>query len=65
MKPTDFAKVLNSYLACYLPGQRNLSINTIKSSNPGIVTMLNLNSENFHYTPLCWGSFGKNLAISI
>jgi site-specific recombinase XerD len=31
MKPTDFAKALSDYLAVYLPGQRNVSINTIKS----------------------------------
>jgi len=31
MKPTDFAKALSHYLAIYLPGQRNVSTNTIKS----------------------------------
>jgi integrase/recombinase XerD len=31
MKPTDFAKALTHYLAGYLPGQRNVSSNTIKS----------------------------------
>ena len=31
MKPTDFAKALTHYLAVYLPGQRNVSSNTIKS----------------------------------
>ena len=31
MKPTDFAKALSHYLAVYLPGQRNVSSNTIKS----------------------------------
>jgi site-specific recombinase XerD len=31
MKPTDFAKALSHYLAIYLPGQRNVSPNTIKS----------------------------------
>jgi len=31
MKPTDFAKALSDYLAVYLPGQRNVSTNTIKS----------------------------------
>lgn len=31
MKPTDFAKALSDYLSIYLPGQRNVSINTIKS----------------------------------
>jgi site-specific recombinase XerD len=31
MKPTDFAKALSHYLAVYLPGQRNVSANTIKS----------------------------------
>jgi site-specific recombinase XerD len=31
MKPTDFAKALSRYLSIYLPGQRNVSPNTIKS----------------------------------
>lgn len=31
MKPTDFAKALSHSLAVYLPGQRNVSPNTIKS----------------------------------
>jgi integrase/recombinase XerD len=31
MKPTDFAKALSRYLANYLPGQRNVSANTIQS----------------------------------
>ena len=31
MKPTDFARALSHYLGVYLPGQRNVSPNTIKS----------------------------------
>ncbi|MCP3776698.1 site-specific integrase [Paenibacillus sp. MZ04-78.2] len=31
MKPTDFAKALSQYLTAYLPGQRNMSPNTISS----------------------------------
>ena len=31
MKPTDFARALSRYLSDYLPGQRNVSPNTIKS----------------------------------
>ena len=31
MKPTDFARALSTYLSLYLPGQRNVSPNTIKS----------------------------------
>ncbi len=31
MKPTDFAGHLTQYLGAYLPGQRNVSANTIKS----------------------------------
>jgi integrase/recombinase XerD len=31
MKPTDFARALSHYLSVYLPGQRNVSSNTIKS----------------------------------
>lgn len=31
MKTTDFAKYLTDYLSIYLPGQRNLSPNTITS----------------------------------
>ncbi len=31
VKPTDFAKALSQYLTSYLPGQRNVSPNTIRS----------------------------------
>jgi integrase/recombinase XerD len=31
MKQTDFARTLKMYLTDFLPGQRNLSPNTIKS----------------------------------
>ena len=31
LKPTDFAKALTRYLSAYLPGQRNVSPNTIRS----------------------------------
>jgi integrase/recombinase XerD len=31
LKPTDFAKALSQYLSAYLPGQRNVSLNTISS----------------------------------
>ena len=31
MKPTDFAKHLTIYLSSFLPGQRGISANTIKS----------------------------------
>lgn len=31
MKPTDFALNLTKYLTVYLPGQRGISRNTIKS----------------------------------
>ena len=31
MKPSDFAKHLTDYLSSYLPGQRGISTNTIKS----------------------------------
>lgn len=31
MKPTDFAKALSDYLGVYLPGQRNVSVNTVQS----------------------------------
>lgn len=31
LKPTDFAKALSQYLSAYLPGQRNVSPNTISS----------------------------------
>ena len=30
MKPTNFAKALSHYLATFLPGQRNVSTNTIQ-----------------------------------
>lgn len=31
MEPTDFAKALSHYPGVYLPGQRNVSANTVKS----------------------------------
>jgi integrase/recombinase XerD len=31
MKQTDFARILTRYLADFLPGQQNVSSNTIKS----------------------------------
>lgn len=31
MKQTDFARILTHYLSDFLPGQRNVSSNTIKS----------------------------------
>ena len=31
MKPTDFAKYLTEFLAVYLPSQKNVSKNTIRS----------------------------------
>jgi integrase/recombinase XerD len=51
MKPTDFAKVLNSYLACYLPGQRNLSINTIKSYRDSFKLLLMFCNEKLGISP--------------
>jgi len=31
MTPTDFSKNISNYLGVYLPSQRNVSLNTIKS----------------------------------
>ena len=40
MKPTDFSYHLTNYLSRYLPGQRNVSINTIKSYRDTFSIML-------------------------
>ena len=44
MKPTDFAKALSHYLGIYLPGQRNVSTNTIKSYRDTFKLLLTITS---------------------
>jgi len=40
MKPTDFAVSLSDFLTVYLPGQRNVSPNTIKSYRDAFILLL-------------------------
>jgi site-specific recombinase XerD len=40
MKPTDFAKHLTDYLTRYLPGQRNVSPNTVRSYRDAFLLLL-------------------------
>jgi integrase/recombinase XerD len=48
MKPTDFAKALSHYLATFLPGQRNVSTNTIKSYRDTFKLFLHYCKQNRH-----------------
>lgn len=50
MKPTDFAYCLTNYLTIYLPGQRNLSVNTIKSYRD-VYSLLLLFMKDKHEIP--------------
>src|SRR6202035_2642310 len=55
MKETDFAKNLTYFLSRYLPGQRNLSTNTIRSYRDTFKLLLNfmdvqLNTKPEHLT---------------
>jgi integrase/recombinase XerD len=61
MKQTDFARILTRYLADFLPGQRNVSSNTIKSyrihlNNFSFIFRrsieLNLNTLHLEMSPL-------------
>lgn len=51
MKPTDFAYCLTSYLTSYLPGQRNLSVNTIKSYRDTYSLLLGFMKERHAISP--------------
>jgi site-specific recombinase XerD len=50
-KPTDFALNLNKFLAVYLPGQRNLSSNTIRSYADSFSLFLEFNDEQLGIPP--------------
>lgn len=51
MKHTDFAKILTQYLSEFLPGQRNLSTNTIKSYRDTFKQFLRFFREKFDIRP--------------
>lgn len=65
MKPTDFAKVLSEYLAIYLPGQCNASLNTIKSYRDTFKLLLLYCKQNCHLSieRLCLKELNKPLII--
>lgn len=51
MKPTDFSYYLSEFLTGYLAGQRNLSINTIKSYRDTFILLLEYIRENYRISP--------------
>ena len=51
MKPTDFSYYLSDFLTGYLAGQRNLSINTIKSYRDTFVLLLEFIRDNHGLSP--------------
>lgn len=51
MKQTDFAKALTKYLSDFLPGQRNLSQNTIKSYCQAFKQLLLYMEDNHNMKP--------------
>ena len=51
MKPTDFAKHLTTYLSSFLPGQRGISANTIKSYSDTFRLLLIYCSDQLRITP--------------
>jgi len=53
MKQTDFAKALARFLTDYLPGQRNVSINTIKSYRDALKQFLLFMQEDQGIKPEC------------
>lgn len=65
MKPTDFAKALSHYLGIYLPGQRNVSTNTIKSYRDTFKLLLTY-CRDYHLVPaerLCLKDIDKPLVL--
>jgi len=50
LKPTDFAQKLSIYLSDYLPGQRNLSTNTLKSYRDTFKLLLTYSQQVRHRT---------------
>lgn len=65
MKPTDFAKALSHYLGIYLPGQRNVSTNTIKSYRDTFKLFLIYCQESCHRSVdrLCLKDINKSLVV--
>lgn len=51
MKQTDFAKTLTQFLSRYLPGQRNVSTNTIKSYRDTFKQLLMFCDTELHISP--------------
>jgi len=48
MKTTDFAECLSTFLTMYLPGQRGVSENTIKSYRDAFKLILSFTEEQYH-----------------
>ena len=65
MKPTDFAKALSHYLGIYLPGQRNVSTNTIKSYRDTFKLFLIFCQQSCHRSVdrLCLKDIDKSLVV--
>ena len=65
MKPTDFAKALSNYLSLYLPGQRNVSTNTIKSYRDTFKLFLIYCQQSRHRSVdrLCLKDIDKSLVL--
>lgn len=65
MAPTDFAKVLSHYLGVYLPGQRNLSTNTLKSYRDTFKLFLHYCKQDCHLAieKLCLKDIDKPLIL--
>jgi integrase/recombinase XerD len=66
IKPTDFAKLLSGYLSAYLPGQRNVSINTIKSYRDTFKLFL-MYCKNICFQPiekLCLKNIDETLIVA-
>ena len=65
MKPTDFAKALSHYLGVYLPGQRNLSNNTVKSYRDTFKLFLRYCKHDCHLAieKLCLRHIDKKLIL--
>jgi len=51
MKPTDFSYHLSTFLTSYMAGQRNLSVNTIKTYRDAFVLLLEYFGEEKHVPP--------------
>jgi site-specific recombinase XerD len=65
MTPTDFAKALSDYLGAYLPGQRNLSSNTLKSYRDTFKLFLRYCKQECHLAveKLCLKRIDKRLVL--